>query len=52
MGEPNFLLSWLYSLQQGVLCLTSKEGIMHCCIRKDHLDPCWQEWFEGLQMIT
>ena len=25
---------------------------MHCSIRiKGHLDPSWQEWFEGLAMV-
>lgn len=25
---------------------------MHCCIRiKGHLDPSWQEWFEGLEIV-
>jgi hypothetical protein len=25
---------------------------MHCAIRiKGHLDPSWQDWFEGLEMV-
>lgn len=25
---------------------------MRCCIRiKGHLDPSWQEWFEGLEIV-